>query len=94
MTDRSENAKPKISDFGLSKVIGPNELGHSSVGTLCYAAPEILLGQPCGKEVDYWSLGVIIFLLLSGSLPFDSHEDKEVIKKTIKEEPDFTTEAW
>ena len=80
MTDSSDKAELKISDFGLSKVIAPDAPGEpSTVGTLCYAAPEIFLGAPCGIEVDFWSLGVIIYMLLCGSLPFDSIADKEVI---------------
>ena len=52
VTDNSEEAEVKIADFGFSKVFGPNELKESSMGTLCYCAPEIFLGKPCGKEVD------------------------------------------
>ena len=86
MTDNSETAELKISDFGLSKVFGPNELDYkTSVGTLCYAAPEIFLGKPCGKEVDFFSLGAIIYLMLVGRLPFDDIKDKEVIRMTIEE---------
>ena len=85
MTNNTEKAEIKVSDFGLSQVIGPNELAQTTVGTLCYAAPEIFLGQPCGKEVDFWSIGVIIFLLVSGHLPFDSLDDSEVARKTIEE---------
>ena len=95
MTDGSDKADLKISDFGLSKVITPSCPGEpSTVGTLCYAAPEIFLGTPCGVEVDFWSLGVIIYMLLCGNLPFDSLADKEVIKLTVTAEPDFSFEAW
>ena len=75
MTDNSEEAEVKIADFGFSKVFGPNELEESSLGTLCYCAPEIFLGKLCGKEVDLWSLGIVIYVLLSGCFPFYAADD-------------------
>ena len=67
-------------DFGLSKIIGPNETSQEPFGALSYVAPEVLLQKPYGKEVDYWSLGVITYLLLSGVFPFDDNDDKEVAR--------------
>jgi serine/threonine protein kinase len=52
-------------------------------------APEVLLQKPYGKEVDLWSLGVIIYLLLSRVLPFDDEDDREIARQTIYEPPDF-----
>ena len=70
----------KIVDFGLSKIIGPNESSLDPFGTLSYVAPEVLLQKPYGKEVDLWSLGIISYLLLSRVLPFDDEEDKEIAR--------------
>jgi serine/threonine protein kinase len=66
----------KIVDFGLATILGVNELAQDPVGTLCYAAPELLLGQKYGKAVDVWSLGVLTYYLLSGRLPFN-HDTSE-----------------
>ena len=84
----------KIVDFGLSKIIGPNESSLDPFGTLSYVAPEVLLQKPYGKEVDLWSLGVISYLLLSRVLPFDDEEDKEIARQTIQDAPDFSFEPW
>jgi len=84
----------KIVDFGLSKIIGPNEHSLDPFGTLSYVAPEVLLQKPYGKEVDLWSLGVIMYLLLSRVLPFDDEEDKEIARQTIQDAPDFSFEPW
>jgi len=46
MTDSSENSIPKLVDFGLAKMIGPNEKAEEPFGTLGYVAPEILLKKP------------------------------------------------
>ena len=70
MTDQSEESVPKLVDFGLSKIIGPEEMATEPFGTVGYAAPEILKKQPYNKSIDIWSLGIIIYALLSGSLPF------------------------
>ena len=73
----------KLVDFGLSKTFGPGETSSEPFGTLCYVAPEILLQKPYDKSVDCWSLGIIVYLMLSRHLPFDSNDDKEIGRKTI-----------
>lgn len=70
MSDDTEHSMPKLVDFGLSKIIGPLEKAKDPFGTVGYAAPEILKKMSYGKSVDIWSLGIIIYALLSGSLPF------------------------
>lgn len=69
-----------IADFGLSRIIGPNESSLEPFGTLSYVAPEVLQQKPYGKEVDIWSLGVITYLLLAGVLPFDDEQESEVAR--------------
>lgn len=81
LTSQIEGSDVKIVDFGLAKIFGPNELSDDSVGTLCYAAPEILLGKKYDNKVDVWSLGVLTYLLLVGQLPFnDMNSEKELAK--------------
>ena len=94
MTSDKDDADCKIVDFGLSKIIGPNETSLDPFGTLSYVAPEVLLQKPYGKEVDLWSLGVITYLLLSRVLPFDDEDDKEIARQTIQDAPDFSFSPW
>ena len=94
MATDSDDTDLKIVDFGLSKIIGPNESSLDPFGTLSYVAPEVLLQKPYGKEVDLWSLGVITYLLLSRVLPFDDEEDKEIARQTIQDAPDFSFDPW
>lgn len=68
----------KIIDFGLSNFYDNKSTLNTFCGSLYFAAPELLLGQRySGPEIDVWSLGVIIFVLLNGTVPFD---DKDVEK--------------
>ena len=94
MTDDTDSATPKLVDFGLSKIIGPSETCTEPFGTLSYVAPEVLLQKPYDKSVDLWSLGVIIYLLISGTLPFDDDDDREIARQTIHDEPDFSYKIW
>jgi serine/threonine protein kinase len=59
------NAILKLADFGLANILKPNELMHLACGTPGYVAPEVLRGQLYGKEVDMWSIGVILYILVS-----------------------------
>jgi len=74
----------KIADFGLSKMVLPKEKMDSACGTLSYVAPEVLTMQGYGREADLWSVGVIMFLLLCGKLPFDGEDHNEIIRSTIQ----------
>jgi Ca2+-binding EF-hand superfamily protein len=89
VSDDSESPEIKITDFGLSKIVGPKETSKEPFGTLSYAAPEILQGMPYNKAVDVWSFGIILFLILSGCLPFDDDDDKLTAHNTVYKDPDL-----
>ena len=59
----------KITDFGLARFLD-GDFANTACGTPGYVAPEIISGKGYGKEVDYWSIGVIIYILLCGFPPF------------------------
>jgi serine/threonine protein kinase len=84
----------KIADFGLSKMILPKETMDSACGTLSYVAPEVLTMQGYGKEADLWSVGVILFLLLCGKLPFDGEDHNEIIRSTIQADLKVNPTVW
>lgn len=64
----------KIADFGFSNFYAPHKKLDTFCGSPPYAAPELFRGQKyAGPEVDVWSLGVILYTLVSASLPFDAH---------------------
>ena len=89
MTSEDENAEIKILDFGLSKIIGPNEKCSEPYGTIIYCAPEIILDYPYTKNVDSWSIGVITYIMLYGNLPFFDKNRQKLTKFITKENPSF-----
>ena len=73
----------KISDFGLARFLASNDFATTACGTPGYVAPEILLGKGYGKEVDYWSIGITLYILLCGFPPFYD-EDNTALFEQIK----------
>ena len=94
MSDNTETSVPKLVDFGLAKMIGPNEKALEPFGTLGYVAPEVLKKQPYSFSCDLWSYGCIIYALLSGSLPYDHESQKETIKMTLNNPLEFDLPCW
>jgi len=92
----SENPIIKIMDFGLSKIMGPSEKAADGYGTLTYVAPEVLVRQPYNKQIDIWSLGVMIFYGLTGTLPFDDPSDNEekIAKMIVFQPVEFKKSLW
>lgn len=91
-----KNSHVKITDFGLAKFrAGDAGAGmHTACGTPGYVAPEVLKNESYGPEVDMWSLGVILYILLCGFPPF-YHESTAALYKQIKKgQYEFPDPYW
>ncbi|KAH8815253.1 serine/threonine protein kinase-like protein [Xylogone sp. PMI_703] len=87
LLDKHENVK--LCDFGFTREYeGKASYLQTFCGTVCYSAPEMLKGEKyAGEKVDVWSLGVILYALLCGELPFDEDEDNATRAKILGSEP-------
>ena len=96
LTEASDKGNIKIMDFGLSKILGKKEKSVDGFGTLTFVSPEVLIRKPYNKEVDIWSLGVILYLMLSGDLPFDDPDDDEtkIAKSIVYQDVKFPQEKF
>ncbi|XP_019746107.1 ribosomal protein S6 kinase alpha-5 isoform X3 [Hippocampus comes] len=101
-TDESESSEIKIIDFGFARLKPPdNQLLKTPCFTLQYAAPEILKYDGYDESCDLWSLGVILYTMLSGQVPFQCQEQslthtsaEEIMKKIKQGDFSFEGEAW
>lgn len=81
----------KLVDFGFTREYqGSTSYLQTWCGTVCYSAPEMLKGEKyAGEKVDVWSLGIILYALLCGELPFDEDDEMATKGLIMKEEPKF-----
>ncbi|OHT15602.1 CAMK family protein kinase [Tritrichomonas foetus] len=87
----------KISDFGLSKFVDSKGLVSTPCGSPCYASPECVAGNGPynGKTNDVWSIGVIVYAMLTGELPWTKRNQAQLFEQIKKGEykiPDFLSE--
>lgn len=85
----------KLIDFGLSNFYNPRSILETYCGSLYFAAPELLTATPyVGPEIDVWSFGVVIYVLVCGRIPFDDDDANELhakIKSGKFSFPDFVS---
>lgn len=92
--------EPKVLDFGLAKRVSDTErtattatdgvtrtTGELIAGTIPYMAPEVLRGYPADERSDIWSLGVLVWRMASGRLPFTGATDSETIAAILRDPP-------
>lgn len=83
----------KINDFGLSNVMKLGLFLETSCGSPLYSPPEIISGSTyIGPEVDIWAMGVIIYAMVCGYLPWEGRDVNEQIEHVVR--GNYKTPSW
>ncbi|XVE51117.1 hypothetical protein DITRI_Ditri02bG0013200 [Diplodiscus trichospermus] len=93
LSSKDERAMLKATDFGLSVFIEEGKVYRDIVGSACYVAPEVLR-RSYGKEIDIWSAGVILYILLSGVPPFWAETEQGIFDAITEGKLDFESQPW
>merc|ERR1719159_207694 len=98
LVSKASDTDIKISDFGLAQMSKdfPNRLprSHSICGSDFYLAPEVIKQEEYGREIDIWSVGVVTYVLLSGSLPFFHNVLHKLYRQIVERDLSFPDQAW
>ena len=80
----------KVVDFGLAKLAGQVKLTRegTTVGTIAYMSPEQAKGEPVDQRTDIWSLGIVLYEMVSGRLPFKGDYEQSLIHSILKTDPE------
>ncbi|XP_062088475.1 calcium-dependent protein kinase 21-like [Humulus lupulus] len=92
-SSKDKGAMLKAADFGLSVYTEEGKVYRDLVGSAYYVAPEVLR-RHYGKEIDVWSAGVILYILLSGVPPFWAETEKGIFAAILEGEIDFESQPW
>lgn len=93
LLSKADDSLLKVIDFGTSVLYDPRKKLKRRLGTVCYIAPEVL-GSGYDEKCDMWSCGVLLYVLLSGRMPFAGEDDHQVLANAARGNYSMTTVEW
>lgn len=97
-TQKEDTCDMKLADFGLSKMLNDGEAVMETIcGTWAYCAPEIIENKPYTTAVDNWTLGILMYIMVSGYHPFDIYGEKpqaQLLRDIRDVNYNFDDEVW
>jgi serine/threonine protein kinase len=94
-TEKSDYDDIVLADFGLSKILDKTQAFlRTRTGSFGYIAPEVLMSLPYGKPVDIWSIGIIAYSLLTGTMPYNGDGFDEELNDILDHRLDYDAPSW
>jgi len=94
LENETDDTNIKVTDFGLSRIYSHDMIMQTACGTPGYVAPEVLECKGYDKEVDMWSAGVIMYILLCGYPPFYSENEPQLFESIMRANYTFHSPYW
>lgn len=94
LNDNLDDLTVKLTDFGFATFFDPKLKMHLGLGSPLYMSPELVMDSGYDQRVDVWSLGCLMYILLSGQPPFKGNNKEEIGHSVMNTEPAFNTAEW
>lgn len=88
------NLEPKLIDFGLSAVVTTDEWLLENCGSLAFCSPEIVNNQPHSLSTDVWSLGIVLYTILTKRMPFVTNTWDQTVFNIVCKPLNFNQPCW
>jgi len=94
LCEKDSDTNIKITDFGLSNIMSASNILRSKCGTPVYMAPEMLQNRPYNELVDVWAAGILLYIMLSGTLPFYADNPDDFLELVLSSSFSFPDSEW